>query len=643
MMELTEHPLYQACLKFMEEDLRRSGLDCDSSPVLPHPTNKDLKEGRIDAAYIIPYPDRMGKPTPMYRVRNSLTDRTPSTINKYTQPSRKQIGDAALLPYFPITREPNDSGEYWIAEGEKKILAAIHHWGVYGSAIGGCYNYRGPRGEQIHPELLEDIREYGARRVVIVPDGDWRRPDIGAAYGTLAHTLRRVLRVDVVLLDLMGQPQEKLDDYIAAGGARAALREVDETLTVYTPEELGKVYGVRCRLGATGKPISVVENEENLDIIFRALPEFGPYEWEERLGVLLHDGKSCNGDLEMHKVAVKLQSRYSMHNMSPGRAITALLAVVQQHRRRNLIREYLDSLQWDGKDRFETLLEKMDVRSDRKRAREALMKWLYMLAKRVREPGCMADWMIVLYGPQGGGKTSWPSWMFGQKNVVTITGGDDRDKDFQMKIHAGLIINIDEMASFTSSKAQLEQTKSMMSNREDTFRPPYARDNKTFERSSVFYGSTNDEFFLKDDPSGYRRFVVIEVGMMDREWIIFNREQLIAQAMEADFEDSYNYVEGSLTEAAKYVLEDVFENILYGKLASGTIAHVERHHNKHGRIWTISMAQVLQAVDQGDGPAVQKRLSTALRKAGYDTHQFKVDGYPQRLWYTRTEPVKGKF
>lgn len=86
-------------------------------------------------------------------------------------------------------------------------------------------------------------------------------------------------------------------------------------------------------------------------------------------------------------------------------------------------------------------------------------------------------------------------------------------------------------------KSDVEAVKNFISKREDTYRGAYARRVKTHKRQCVFFGSTNDDEFLKD-ATGNRRFFPVAVKRTRKTHIIFEPEfdavvdQLWAEAME---------------------------------------------------------------------------------------------------------------
>lgn len=72
----------------------------------------------------------------------------------------------------------------------------------------------------------------------------------------------------------------------------------------------------------------------------------------------------------------------------------------------NPILDYLDSLEWDGVERIDewlcTYMGAEDTKLNRAIGRIALIA----LARRVRDPGCKFDQIIVFESPEGHGKST---------------------------------------------------------------------------------------------------------------------------------------------------------------------------------------------------------------------------------------------
>jgi hypothetical protein len=74
------------------------------------------------------------------------------------------------------------------------------------------------------------------------------------------------------------------------------------------------------------------------------------------------------------------------------------------------VRDYLDGLRWDGVKRIDTWLVKYCRAKDTDLNRAVGRKMLIAAVRRVKEPGCKFDYIVVLEGDQGVGKSSVLSW-----------------------------------------------------------------------------------------------------------------------------------------------------------------------------------------------------------------------------------------
>ncbi|MTI71064.1 MAG: hypothetical protein FH751_12515 [Firmicutes bacterium] len=170
------------------------------------------------------------------------------------------------------------------------------------------------------------------------------------------------------------------------------------------------------------------------------------------------------------------------------------------------IKEYLDGLVWDGKERIETLMIDYLGAEDNECVRAFTRKIFVTAVTRIYRPGEKFDYCVVLIGPQGIGKSyiikrigkEWHS-----DSLITVKG-----KEAYEQLQGAWIL---EMAELTATKkVDVEAVKHFISKSEDTFRVAYGRHNETFKRQCVFFGTTNDYDFL-NDPTGNRRFLPITV------------------------------------------------------------------------------------------------------------------------------------
>lgn len=173
------------------------------------------------------------------------------------------------------------------------------------------------------------------------------------------------------------------------------------------------------------------------------------------------------------------------------------------------IRDYLDSLVWDKVPRIDTLLSDYLSVEESTYTRATTRKMLVAAVKRIYYPGCKMDYCLVLIGPQGRGKSTFLRILGGKyySDGAKITA--DTQKMYE-SIKGFWINELGELASL--KKAEVEEVKLALSKQSDTVRVPYAKHPQEFKRSCVFFGSTNNDTFLRDG-TGNRRFWPVETGI----------------------------------------------------------------------------------------------------------------------------------
>lgn len=197
------------------------------------------------------------------------------------------------------------------------------------------------------------------------------------------------------------------------------------------------------------------------------------------------------------------------------------------------IKLYLESLTWDGVPRIDTFLVDYMGAEDNAYTREAFRKMLLAAVTRIYDPGRKFDTALVFYSEQGVGKSTLiqrlsKGWF--NDSLTNLSG-----KESYEAIQFAWLVELAELSALR--KSDVEAVKNFISKREDTYRGAYARRVKTHKRQCVFFGSTNDDEFLKD-ATGNRRFFPVEVKRTRKTRLIFEPEfdaivdQLWAEAME---------------------------------------------------------------------------------------------------------------
>ncbi len=190
----------------------------------------------------------------------------------------------------------------------------------------------------------------------------------------------------------------------------------------------------------------------------------------------------------------------------------------------NPVREYMDSLQWDGKSRISTFLSDF-LGAELSRYNAAVLKvFLLGAVARIYRPGTKFDYCMILSGPQGCGKSTFlsrlavkPEWF--NDGLSTMSGDKSRTVE---QLSGRFILELSELSAFRRS-ADIESIKAFITATFDVHRAPYARYEEQRPRMCVFAGTTNSTHGILVDKSGGRRFLPVEVGVNKAKRSLFDK------------------------------------------------------------------------------------------------------------------------
>jgi hypothetical protein len=209
-----------------------------------------------------------------------------------------------------------------------------------------------------------------------------------------------------------------------------------------------------------------------------------------------------------------------------SQSIAAAVQSAALNLRVNPMRDYYQSLEWDGQPRLATWLSAYLGAEQSDYSAAVGTWWLISVVARALEPGCQADHMLVLEGPQAAGKSRAMRILGGKWFLGTLP--DIRDKDAAQVIRGKGICEIAELDAIRG--AAITRIKDFLTQQIDTYRPSYGRFTVTRPRTSVFVGSTNEQHYLHD-PTGARRFWPVRCQGIDLASLARDRDQLFAEAV----------------------------------------------------------------------------------------------------------------
>ncbi len=363
----------------------------------------------------------------------------------------------------------------------------------------------------------------------------------------------------------------------------------------------------------------------------RIIPE--PLEWNEMLhgptiGGEPVDDATAAGIRE--KIELTIQDSKGKGLRFSAADIDQALPYVAQERPYNPVREYLQSLEWDGVERLDSVAEDI-LGAERTPIHQTMVrKWFISAAARALDPGCKVDTVLILYGPQGAGKSTFFAEIAGEA-WFTDSPIDIESRDAMMILRRVWVLEWSELEAMQRAR-DVGTVKAFLSSRSDTFRPPYGKHLVTAQRHCVIVGTTNDEGFLAD-PTGNRRYWVLPVGpSVDIELLRQQRTQLLAEAVHRFRSKEAWWLtreeEAELTKAQKrFERRDPWDELVEG--------FVDR------RLTPFSIAEVLEkAIEKPAGQwtrADENRVGSVLKRLGYETKRSWVDGKRVRLWEKGSE------
>ena len=295
------------------------------------------------------------------------------------------------------------------------------------------------------------------------------------------------------------------------------------------------------------------------------------------------------------------------------------ITVAAHKRHYHPIRNYLNALKWDGKKRLDTWLIDYGHAVDTVYTRAIARKTLCAAVKRVMDPGCKWDHVLIIEGSQGIGKST-------ACRILGRNWAGDMNLDPHSKDSVAMMLNkwVIELSEMTALRwADANALKSFITREKDTVRLAYERHAKDFPRQSVFIGTVNPEHvgYLKDITGNRRYWIVRFTGQVDLRGLEDNCDQLWAEAR-AVYENEMLYLTGEAEqlqtlEAAARMPEDPMRT------------NVAKWIKDNSEVIEITVDDILEYIGipmKSITRADQSRVAQALVELGWDKKLTREGG-----------------
>lgn len=327
------------------------------------------------------------------------------------------------------------------------------------------------------------------------------------------------------------------------------------------------------------------------------------------------------------------------------------------------VKDYLLGLPaWDGEERLETMLFDYlgATEYENEYTQTVMRKFMVGAIKRIFEPGCQMDYMLVLEGKQGIGKSTFVRKISrGWFNESSINIGH---KDGYEQLRGYWFIEMAELAAMRSTKVDVEAVKQLLTQTKYSYRPAYAQFVIDVYSQCVYVGTTNNASFLKDK-SGNRRFWVVHVdgfGDDNRMGTIADEDidQIWAEAMVYYKAGEKIYLEGDVLKTAEniqdnYTSDDAWEPIIdeylsrdfpsnWGYLSlSEKLSYLDYDASENAEddaceLMEITPAEIYQVVlgrrPGGINNLEKERVFGTMQKLGWDYQFARKEGKRVRVF-----------
>ena len=328
-------------------------------------------------------------------------------------------------------------------------------------------------------------------------------------------------------------------------------------------------------------------------------------------------------------------------NVAPV-VVSRAVGAVARDLRIHPVRDWLDTLKWDGTPRIETWTSTY-LGAEQTPLHDTIgALWLISAVARIYRPGVKADHMLILEGPQGARKSTALKVLAGEA-WFTDELPELGSKDAAIHMQGIWIVEIAELDAI--GRAEVSRIKAFLTRTTDRFRPPYGRYTVEVPRQCVFAGTVNPDTYLRDE-TGNRRFWPLRCGTIDIDALARDRDQLWAEAVHRFREGAIWWIEDpDLLAEAREEQDSRYQSDAWDDLIEHWLTHeirtVSESFPDYGNsrsesvprpepLTDVSVGEILEEAigmeparwTRGD----QMRVSAYLKANGWERYRRREDG-----------------
>lgn len=259
---------------------------------------------------------------------------------------------------------------------------------------------------------------------------------------------------------------------------------------------------------------NILATRVNIETILRHDTKLNGLGWHDNFSDKIYKNKNLPWEDAQTKIwtdydDVQLLTYIDRHyKIEAKQKILDVANAIIYEKSKNAVAQYFNSLkEWDETPRLERVFIEYLGAKDNKFTRTITRKALTAAVARIFKPGSKFDYITIIYGAQGIGKSLLLSKLAIKPEWFNDNIGDVSSEKAYDSLQGTLIVELGELSAF--KKADAEMIKQFVSKTSDNYRKAYDRRKREFPRQCVFFGTTNSDSFL-NDPTGNRRFLILE-------------------------------------------------------------------------------------------------------------------------------------